>query len=130
MHHRIEIIGYVGSDAKVSQVDDKNFVINFNLADSREYVDKNTGEETKKTQWFSCAYWFEKEPKVAEFIKKGTLLFVSGYVSSEVYLDRQDKPQAQIKVKVQELKLLKQPSPKEPANKLPQNFGEDPNSPF
>ncbi len=63
MHHRIEIIGYVGSDAKVSQVDDKNFVINFNLADSREYPDKTQARKQKKRNGLAALIGLKKSQK-------------------------------------------------------------------
>jgi single-strand DNA-binding protein len=112
MFHRLSVLGYLGGDAKVRNVNNDEFVINFNVADSREFVDKNTGEEIKKTQWFNCSYWFKTEPKVAQYLKKGTLVYLEGSVSTDVFIDKSDKNQAQIKVKVFELKLLKQASEK------------------
>ena len=116
MYHRISVIGYLGADATVRNVDNDEFVVNFNVADSREFIDKTTGEEIKKTQWFTCSYWFKTEPKVAPFLKKGTLVHVEGSVSTDVYIDKADKTQAQIKIKVFELKLLKSPSEKREEN--------------
>ena len=112
MYHNLNLIGYLGSDATVRNVNDDEFVINFNVADSREFVDKTTGEQIKKTQWFTCSYWFKTEPKVAQYLKKGTLVYVEGSVSTDVYIDKSDKTQAQIKIKVSELKLLKAPTEK------------------
>lgn len=112
MHHKIILMGYLGSDATVRNVNNDEFVVNFNVADSREFADKDSGELIKKTQWFTCSYWFKTEPKVAQYLKKGTLVYVEGSVSTDVYIDKSDKPQAQIKIKVYELRLLKSPTEK------------------
>ena len=116
MFHRLSVMGYLGGDATVRNVNNDEFVINFNVADSREFVDKTTGEEIKKTQWFTCSYWFKTEPKVAQYLKKGTLVYLEGSVSTDVFIDKSDKTQAQIKIKVFELKLLKAPSEKKEEN--------------
>jgi single-strand DNA-binding protein len=116
MFHRLSVMGYLGSDATVRNVNNDEFVVNFNVADSREFVDKTTGEEIKKTQWFTCSYWFKAEPKLAQYLKKGTLVYVEGSVSTDVYIDKADKTQAQIKIKVFELRLLKSPTEKKETN--------------
>jgi single-strand DNA-binding protein len=105
-------MGYLGGDATVRNVNNDEFVVNFNVADSREFTDKGSGELIKKTQWFTCSYWFKTEPKVAPFLKKGSLVYVEGSVSTDVFIDKSDKTQAQIKIKVSELKLLRQATEK------------------
>ena len=98
MHHKLILLGYFGGDATVRNVNNDEFVINFNVANSREFVDKDTAELIKKTQWFTCSYWFKAEPKVAQYLKKGTLVYVEGSVSTDVFIDKADKTQAQIKI--------------------------------
>lgn len=116
MFHRLSVMGYLGSDAIVRNVNNDEFVVNFNVADSREFADKGSGELIKKTQWFTCSYWFRTEPKVAQYLKKGTLVYLEGSVSTDVFIDKADKTQAQIKIKVFELKLLRQASEKKETN--------------
>lgn len=112
MYHKLILMGYLGSDATVRNVNNDEFVVNFNVGDSREFADKGSGELIKKTQWFTCSYWFKTEPKVAQYLKKGTLVYVEGSVSTDVFIDKSDKTQAQIKIKVYELRLLKSPTEK------------------
>lgn len=73
---RIEVIGHLGKDCTVNQVNGKQ-VINFNVAHSTSYTDAK-GQQVDKTQWFECAYW--SDSKVSQFLNKGTQVFVAGEV--------------------------------------------------
>lgn len=106
MYSKTTLIGYIGNDALVRNVDNESYVINFNVADTKKIVDTDTGEETQKTQWYSCSYWLKKEPKVAEYLLKGTMVCVEGEISNQIYIGKDGQPQADLRLRVATLKLL------------------------
>lgn len=106
MYSKTTVIGFIGNDALVRNIDNEDFVINFNVADSKKVVNKETGEETQITQWFSCSYWLKKEPKVAEYLLKGTMVCVEGEISTQIYIGKDGQPQADLRLRVGTLKLL------------------------
>jgi single-strand DNA-binding protein len=106
MYNKTILVGHIGGDAIVRNVDNESFVVNFNVADSKRIVDTERGEEIQKTTWFSCSYWLKKEPKVAEYLTKGTLVCVEGEISSHIFIGKDGQPQVDLKLRVSTLKLL------------------------
>ena len=100
------LIGNVGSDAQINSVGE-NSVINFNLCTTRTWKNTN-GEKMKKDTWFSCAYWV-KNTVIAQYIKKGSLLYVEGEPEAVIYKNKDGIQVAQLKLNVSEIKLLSKP---------------------
>lgn len=72
---KIQIIGHVGKDAEVKDVNGKK-VINFSVAHTEKYKD-NQGNQQEKTTWVDCAKWGD-QTAVAQYIKKGGQVYVEG----------------------------------------------------
>ena len=79
---RISVIGRLGQDATVNNVNEKT-VINFSMAYSEKFKNQQ-GEDTERTTWVSCAYWTEKL-NVANYLKKGTLVYTEGKPEAKSY---------------------------------------------
>lgn len=84
----LEVIGRIGQDAKVQTLQDGRFMITFSVCDNVKNVDKNTGEIKEFPQWFSVSY-FTKSDKVAQYLKKGVQVYVSGDFRIDEYLSQQ-----------------------------------------
>ena len=69
------IIGYIGKDAEVKE--DK---VTFNVGVSENFTNKD-GEKQEKTTWFYCQGKFGK---FAEYLKKGTQVYIRGDMSINV----------------------------------------------
>jgi single-strand DNA-binding protein len=80
------IIGRITKDAIVNTTKDGRNVVNFSIAINESYKPKG-GNRVKVTTYCNCSYWLSE--KIAENLKKGTLLEVTGriYVSSYVSSD-------------------------------------------
>lgn len=83
----VSITGRVGSDAETRQAGSGN-VTNFNCA-----VDQGWGE-SKQTNWFRVAIWGERGTKLAQYIKKGDKVAVTGELLIGEY---NGKPQYEIR---------------------------------
>jgi single-strand DNA-binding protein len=78
---QIQTMGYLGKDATVSNYDGKA-VINFSVANTERFVLKD-GSSTEQTHWVECSYW--SESTVYRFLKKGTLVFIQGALTVNLY---------------------------------------------
>lgn len=100
---RISAIGRLGQDAVVNNVNGKN-VINFSVAYSEKFKNQQ-GEDTERLIWISCAYWTEKLA-VANFLKKGTLVYVDGKPEAKSYQNNKTNetvPQLHCRVSIVQL---------------------------
>lgn len=100
---QLNVIGNLGGDAVPNQVNGKQ-VINFSLAHTETWVDKE-GNKQSKSVWVSCNYWTESD-RILPYLKKGTQLFVSGIPSTKIYQGQKGEPIAQLVLRVSEIQLL------------------------
>jgi len=99
----LNAIGHLGQDAKVNFVNGKS-VINFSIAYTEKYRN-GQGVEVKNTTWIDCSYWVEKTT-VAQYMKKGGLLFIRGKPEARTFTGRDNKTNAVLSVRIAFLQLL------------------------
>jgi single-strand DNA-binding protein len=104
---KLQIIGYLGRDAEVREVGGNNVVISFSVAYTEKYKDRN-GVLQEKTTWVRCSLWRQPDKTaVAQYLTKGTQVFVEGVPSANAYLSKEDnKPMASLECRVSNLELL------------------------
>lgn len=102
---KVECIGHLGKDATVNTVSGKN-VINFTVAHTESYK-KQDGTKVDNTTWLSCSYWNDSTA-VAQYLKKGTLVYVEGLPAPKIY-DGKQGAAIDFAVKVFKITLLAQP---------------------
>jgi len=110
----IMIAGNVGKDAILGQAG-SYAVLNFAVACSK----KIKGED--KTTWFDCALFGQRATGLAQYIKKGNKIVVSGECSLEEYQKNDGTMGAKIKVNVTDVKLMDE-SPKQQNQQANQQF--------
>lgn len=87
MLNRVQLIGFVGSDPKVSESFPTS--VSFSLATSEKWFDKNTKELKENITWHSIVIFNEKLKEVAQnYVKKGSKIFVEGSISKTTYKDK------------------------------------------
>jgi single-strand DNA-binding protein len=100
---KLQAIGHLGKDATINNVNGKT-VINFNVAHTEKYRDVNN-VEVQKTVWVGCAYWTDKT-KVAQYLLKGSQVFVDGSPDVKMYKNNQGEVKANIILRVHSIQLL------------------------
>lgn len=99
----ITIIGRLGSDAEIKDLT-SNQVINFSVAVSENYTNKS-GEKVEQTIWFECAKW-GNNTSVAQYLKKGTQVYVTGKVSNRAWISEQGSAKCVNGINVMAIELL------------------------
>ncbi|MDE3212474.1 MAG: single-stranded DNA-binding protein [Bacteroidota bacterium] len=100
---KLQIVGNLGADCIVKEVSGRT-VINFNVAHTERFKDSQ-GQPKERTTWVNCAYWTDRTA-VAQYLKKGKLVFVEGSPEAEAYTNRDNQPAATLRLRVRELQLL------------------------
>jgi len=99
---RIEIIGNICADAQIKDLNN-NQLISFSVAVNESFT--QDGEKKTKTTFFDCAKW-GNNTAVAQFIKKGDLIYVSGKINNRAYIKDDGTVQNVNGITVFELQLL------------------------
>lgn len=100
---KLQVIGHLGKDALVNNVNGKN-VINFTVAHTERFKDAQ-GNQKDKTTWVDCAYWTDRTA-VAPYLKKGTQVFVEGQPDVRTYTTQDGRQGASLTIRVISVQLL------------------------
>jgi single-strand DNA-binding protein len=99
MVNKVILIGNVGQDPVIRSTNDGREVASFSLATSENWTDKSTGEKKEKVEWHRVVVFSQGLVGiVADYVKKGTKLYVEGSLASRKWTD--DKGIEKIKTEV------------------------------
>ncbi|MCK9618629.1 MAG: single-stranded DNA-binding protein [Lentimicrobiaceae bacterium] len=101
---KIQIIGHIGQEAKINQVNDRK-VINFSVAHSERFKDPQTGKKVEKTIWVNCGYWTDNT-RLAEYLTKGRLVFIEGFPSANIFTNKDGQKMAGLNCRCTNIQLL------------------------
>lgn len=97
------VIGNLGADAEVKSVNGKEFTT-FRVAHSDRWKDEQ-GQSHENTQWIDCA--MSGRPNVVEYLRKGTMVYVSGSAQLRTYSSQKDRCiKAGITINVRSIELI------------------------
>lgn len=103
--NKIILIGNLGRDPEVKNLDNQKVVATFSLATSESFNDKN-GERRTETEWFNIEMW-DAQARVAEkYLKKGSQVYIEGKLKTETWKDKEGIEKSRYKVRVQNFTLL------------------------
>ncbi len=86
--NKVEIKGFLGKDAVTKTFESGRTLVSLSVATNESY--KNTKDEwVTNTAWHNIAYWRNKKDENLDFLKKGTMIVVSGKLNTRMYTDKQ-----------------------------------------
>jgi single-strand DNA-binding protein len=87
--NKVILIGNLGKDPKVANLNSGDRVVSFTLATSESWKDKSTGERKERTEWHNVVIFNENIGKIAEqYCKKGSKVYLEGQLQTRDYTDR------------------------------------------
>ncbi len=92
--------GNLGRDCEKRFTPSGDAVVSFSVGVKSGFGDKAT------TTWVNCAMWGKRGEAVAEYLKKGQLVGISGEVTLREYQDKEGQKRSSLDVRVNDLTLL------------------------
>lgn len=92
--NKVILVGNLGRDPEVRQLQDGSKVVNLSLATSDRWRDRQSGETRERTEWHRVVIFNERIADVAErFLRKGSKIFVEGALQTRKWTgeDRQER---------------------------------------
>jgi single-strand DNA-binding protein len=87
--NKVILVGNLGKDPEVRRLNSGDQVVNFTLATSESWRDKNSGERKEKTEWHNVVIFNENLGKVVEqYCKKGSKVYVEGQLQTRKWQDK------------------------------------------
>ncbi len=88
--NKVTLIGNIGKDPEVRKMQSGDSVVNFSLATSESWRDKNSGERKEKTEWHNVVIFNDAIAKVAEqYLEKGMKVYIEGALQTRKWTDKQ-----------------------------------------
>ena len=99
----MNITGRLTRDAEVRTTSQDKQVVNFSVAINDSYRNKQ-GERIEQTTYFDCSYWIS--PNVAKLLTKGTLVELSGRVSTRAWIGKDGEAHSGLNFHTSDIKPL------------------------
>ena len=88
--NKVLLIGRLGADPEIKQMNNGKNVARLSLATSQSWKDKNSGEKKEKTEWHRIVVFNEGLVNVVQqYLKKGAQIYVEGQLSTRKWKDEQ-----------------------------------------
>lgn len=103
-YQSIVIVGNVGRDAELKYTPQGIAVLKFSVA-----VNKTIGKGDDKRQtttWFNVTLWRDRGEALADYVKAGMQVLVTGEVTNSAYIGKDGKPAASLELTANDVKLL------------------------
>lgn len=78
MYQKIVIVGNLGRDPEMRYMPDGTAVTSFNVATSRRYSDRSSGQQVDETTWFRVSVWGRQAETANQYLSKGRKVLVEG----------------------------------------------------
>lgn len=99
------LIGRCGKDPETRALSNGDSVTNLSLATSESWKDKS-GNKQEKTTWHNVTFFGKLATIVADYVKKGSLIYVEGRVQTDKWTDKDGNDRYTTKIIAREMQIL------------------------
>ncbi len=76
--NKVMLIGNLGRDPEIRYSQQGLAVVNFSIATSEQWTDKNTGERQEKTEWHRIVVFGKQAETCERYLSKGSRIYIEG----------------------------------------------------
>ena len=104
--NKVILIGNLGKDPEVRYMPSGSPVVNVTIATSEQWVDKTSNEKKERTEWHNVVFFNKLAEIVAEYLKKGSQVYIEGRLQTEKWQDKEGKDRYTTKILANEMQML------------------------
>ena len=103
------LIGNIGKDAQVKNMERGVVAINFPVAHNKNWKDKRNGESKTRTTWVNCTIWKKEGAnlRILDFLKKGALVEIIGTPFAKAYAQEDGFIRTEIRLNISKTNILR-----------------------
>src|SRR5262245_50722240 len=105
MRNKVQLIGNIGSDPEVKNLQGGKKVVKLSLATNDSYKNAS-GERIKETQWHNLVAWNKTAERVEKYLRKGSKIVVDGKILNRSYIDKEGNKKYTTEILVNDLLML------------------------
>ncbi|QQS50314.1 MAG: single-stranded DNA-binding protein [Bacteroidota bacterium] len=104
LKNKVQLIGHLGGDPEVKQLENGKKMARFSLATNQMYFDQK-GEKVEDTQWHNIVAWGKDAELVEKFLAKGSYVTLEGRLVYRSYEDKQGQKRTITEIVLNDLLL-------------------------
>lgn len=105
LRNSVRLLGRLGEEPKVRNLESGKKVANFNLATNEVYRDSNGNKQTETT-WHRLVAWGKQAEIAEKYLKKGSEITVEGKLTNRQWEDKQGEKHYSTEIVVNSLLML------------------------
>ena len=105
MLNKVMIIGRLGRDPELRYTQSGSPVASLNVATDESYTDRD-GNKVDRTEWHRVSVFQRQAENCANFLAKGSLIYVEGSLQTRKWQDQQGQDRYSTEVKAQRVQFL------------------------
>lgn len=105
MINKVILLGRLGKDPQVKQLDNGRVVCNVTLATNDYYTDKD-GNRKESTEWHNLEIWDNQARTAEKYLKKGSVIYVEGKIRTDKYTDPEGQEKQVKKIRVLNMQMM------------------------
>ena len=104
--NKVIIMGVLGNAPDLKTAGNGNAIVNFSLATSESWRDKQSGEKKENTQWHRCVAYGKLGEIIAQYAGKGDKLYVEGKLNTREWQDKDGNKRQTTEIVVEDMQLM------------------------
>lgn len=104
--NKVILVGNLGKDPETNYMPNGGAVTNATLATSESWKDKNTGQETERTEWHRICFFNRLAEIAGEYLKKGSKVYIEGQLRTRKWQDNNGNDRYTTEIVAHEMQML------------------------
>ena len=105
MINKVILLGRLGKDPLIKQLDNGRVVCTVTLATNDYYTDKE-GNRKESTEWHNLEIWDNQARTAEKYLKKGSVIYVEGKIRTDKYTDPEGIEKTVKKIRVLIMQMM------------------------
>lgn len=104
--NKVILIGNLGQDPETRYMPSGSAVTNLRIATTEVFKDRETGENQERTEWHSVAMFGKLAEIAAEYLKKGSQVYIEGRIRTRKWQDKEGKDRYSTEIIADQMQML------------------------
>jgi single-strand DNA-binding protein len=104
--NKVILVGNLGADPETRAMPSGTTVANLRIATSESWRDKQSGEQQERTEWHRVALFGRLGEIAAEYLKKGSQVYIEGSLRTRKWQDKQGNERYSTEIVANDMQML------------------------
>jgi single-strand DNA-binding protein len=104
--NKVILIGNLGKDPQQRAMPSGKAVVNFSVATTEQWRDKQTGENKEATEWHNVVMFDRLAEIAAEYLRKGSQVYIEGKIRTRKWQDKEGNDRYTTEIIANEMSML------------------------